>query len=147
MLDQHGGPSNQRPFTRIGIAGVSFLAALMMLAPARAVDCSSQDLPMIDMTICADQRLKDADSILNGAYVALMKKIEAPDQQRLRAAEKAWIAFRDSECLYRIGGEDQGGTLWPMLELRCKAELTEARATEIRGEIKCPSFDLSCTRN
>jgi uncharacterized protein YecT (DUF1311 family) len=99
MLDQHGGPSNQRPFTRIGIAGVSFLAALLMLAPARAVDCSSQDLPMIDMTMCADQRLKDADSNLNGAYVALMKKIEAPDQQRLRAAEKAWIAFRDSECL------------------------------------------------
>jgi uncharacterized protein YecT (DUF1311 family) len=116
-------------------------------APAPAVNCSSQDLPMIDMTMCADQRLKDADSDLNEAYAALMKKIEAPDQQRLRAAEKTWIAFRDSECLYRIGGKNQGGTLWPMLELRCKAELTEARAAEIRGEIRCPSFDLSCTRN
>jgi uncharacterized protein YecT (DUF1311 family) len=138
----------QRRLNCYEIAGAGFLAStLLALAPAWAVDCNSQDLPMIDMTMCADQHLKDADNSLNSAYAALMKKIDAPDQHRLRAAEKAWITFRDSECLYRIGGENQGGTLWPMLELRCKADLTEGRVTELRGEIKCASFDLSCTRN
>jgi uncharacterized protein YecT (DUF1311 family) len=49
-----------------------------------------------------------------------MKKFEAPDQKLLRDAEKAWIAFRDSECSYRIGSGDQGGTLRPMPKCAAK---------------------------
>jgi uncharacterized protein YecT (DUF1311 family) len=97
-----------------------------------ALDCKSQDLNVRDMTECADQQLKSADAELNAVYGALMKKIEAPDQKRLRDAERAWVASRDSERLFEIGGEDQGGTLWPMLELQCRTKLTEARVKDLR---------------
>jgi uncharacterized protein YecT (DUF1311 family) len=99
---------------------------------------------MRQLTECVDQRLKRADADLNTVYAAVQKKIEAADQKRLRDAERAWITFRDTECLYRIGGEHQGGTLWPMLELQCRADLTEARVKDLREQLKCPSFDLSC---
>jgi uncharacterized protein YecT (DUF1311 family) len=126
--------------TLLSLVGVYALGC----SAAHAADCKSQDLNMMEMTQCADQRLKSTDAELNTVYAALMKKIEAPDQKRLRDAERAWIAFRDSECLFRIGGEDQGGTLWPMLELQCKADMTEARVKDLREQVKCPSFDLSC---
>jgi uncharacterized protein YecT (DUF1311 family) len=138
-----------RPNTRLAIGALVLTAGLFVLGspPAQATDCSSQDLKMRELTECADQRLKRADADLNTVYAAVQKKIEAADRKRLRDAERAWITFRDAECLYRIGGEDygdQGGTLWPMLELQCRADLTEARVKDLREELKCPSFDLSC---
>jgi uncharacterized protein YecT (DUF1311 family) len=131
----------------LAISGVGFALSTTVVAHAQPLDCSGQELTTIGMTDCAEQRLKRADSDLNQAYAGLMKKIEASDQKLLRTAEKAWISFRDSECSYRIGSGDKGGTLRPMREMRCRAELTEARAKDFRTEIKCQSFDLSCTQD
>lgn len=96
-----------RPNTRLAVGALVLTASLFVLGcpPVRAADCNSQDLNMRQLTECADQRLKRADADLNTIYAAVQKKIEAPDQKRLRDAERAWMTFRDTECLYRIGAK------------------------------------------
>jgi uncharacterized protein YecT (DUF1311 family) len=87
---------------------------------------------MRQLTECADQHLWGADTDLSTRYTAVQKKIEAADQKRLRDAERAQITFHETEWRYGIGGEDQGGTPWPIPELKCWADLAEARIKDIR---------------
>jgi uncharacterized protein YecT (DUF1311 family) len=121
-----------------------FLAAFGSHA-AHAIDCKSQDLSMLEMTECADQDAKRADTELNTVYAALRKTIDPASQERLRDTQRAWIAFRDKECVFRTGGGlNQEGDIWPMLVLRCTRDLTEARTRNLQDQLKCQSWDESC---
>jgi uncharacterized protein YecT (DUF1311 family) len=127
------------------------VAAMMLVAvgwsagtePARALDCRNGS--QMDLTQCADQDARQADTALNEVYRSLMVKLDAANQTRLRDAQRAWVAFRDKECVFRTGGgTGQEGTIWPMLMLKCDTELTTARTRELRAQLKCQSWDLSC---
>ena len=110
---------------------------------ARAANCSPQTASQSELTECAEQDLGRADAKLNSVYRALMAKIDGANQARLRDAQRAWIAFRDKECVFRTGGGfDQPGTIWPMLVLQCRAELTRTRTYDLQEQLKCPSWDL-----
>lgn len=114
-------------------------------AVAHAADCASQNLSQLELNQCADQDAKQADTALNAVYAKLRQKIDPKNQTQLRDAQRAWIAFRDQECVFRTGGGmNQEGTIWPMLVLQCHAELTKARTEELQKQLKCPSWDLSC---
>ena len=52
----------------------------------------------------------------------------------LRAAQRAWIGYRDGQCTL-VGFEARGGTMEPMLVSGCKATLTRARTKELRDFI------------
>jgi uncharacterized protein YecT (DUF1311 family) len=128
-------------------SGVGFaLSTLVAVARAQPLDCSSQDLTTIGLTDCAEQRLTRADSALNEAYAALMKRLRHLTRSCCATLRKPGSRSAIASS-YRIGSGDQGGTLRPMLEMRCQSELTEARVKEFRKEIKCPSFDVSCTQD
>lgn len=122
------------------------MLAVWLAAPACwAADCGSQDLNQMQLTECANQAAKQADAELNRVYGALQGKIEPAAQQRLRDAQRAWIAFRDKECLFRTnGGADQPGSIWPMEVLDCTADLTRARIKDLKRQLACQSWDLSC---
>jgi uncharacterized protein YecT (DUF1311 family) len=51
--------------------------------------------------------------------------------KRLRAAQRAWMAFRDAECAV-AGYEALGGSMESMLVSGCVAQLTKRRAAELR---------------
>jgi uncharacterized protein YecT (DUF1311 family) len=53
----------------------------------------------------------------------------------LKKAQRAWIDYRDGHC-EGVSYEAAGGTMQPMLEAGCKADLTEKRVKELQELIK-----------
>lgn len=56
-----------------------------------------------DMNICAFQDYQRADAKLNAAYKKRVASLEKAQLERLRTAQRAWIAFRDAQCRYEAG--------------------------------------------
>lgn len=84
-----------------------------------------------------------ADAELNGNYKTLLSQLDAPDQQRLRDAQRAWIAFRDKECAFRTQG-GQSGAMDAATAADCVAELTRQRADALKRQLDCPEGDVTC---
>jgi len=92
-----------------------------------------------DMNQCAAREANEADADLNMIWREVLAHYQRADGgagsaegvKRLRAAQRAWIAFRDAECAV-AGYEALGGSLEPMLVSGCNAELTRRRAAELR---------------
>jgi len=84
-----------------------------------------------------------ADAELNASYKALLSQLGTPDQQRLRDAQRAWIAFRDKECAFRTQG-NQGGSVGAATAADCVGELTRQRAETLKRQLDCPEGDVSC---
>lgn len=84
-----------------------------------------------------------ADAELNASYKALLSQLGTPDQQRLRDAQRAWIAFRDKECAFRTQG-NQGGSVGAATAADCVGELTRQRAKALKRQLDCPEGDVSC---
>ncbi|WP_166145145.1 lysozyme inhibitor LprI family protein [Methylosinus sp. RM1] len=98
--------------------------------PPRAGSCWDGAISQRDMTDCAMNDFRAADEKLNKSYRAVACHLDPPEKAKLRAAQRAWIAFRDSDCAFWGGG---GGSIAPMNELLCRAQLSEARAKELDG--------------
>ena len=113
------------------------LVGLPGLAPAQGVDCGNA-MAQAELTFCAEQDWNGADDDLNDAYkaaMAVMKAVDADlpaDQQgaaaHLKAAQRAWVTFRDEACAAE-GYMMHGGSAEPMVIYGCRAGLTRERAT------------------
>lgn len=88
---------------------------------------------------------KKADAALNATYAQLMAKLSGRSGQKLKLAQRAWIAFRDAECALQ-GSAVEGGSAQPMVVATCMAGLTEQRVRELRAYLSCEEGDLACPR-
>ena len=86
-----------------------------------------------------------ADAAMNAQYRATlaamgrMDGLDAPDarsgpgyQDALLAAQRAWLAFRDAECVAE-GYQFRGGSAQGMAVAGCKATLTRARTAQLKA--------------
>jgi uncharacterized protein YecT (DUF1311 family) len=131
---------------------IAALAVMMTLAaagvraeearPYPVIDCGKFTTQM-DLNKCAVDNLKSADKALNSTYQALnAKQDSATSKQRLKAAQRAWIAFRDRECAFEVGPQEGGGTIWPMENAGCLEGITATRIRKLKQAISCTP--LSC---
>jgi len=105
--------------------------------PYPVTDCGKFTTQM-DLNECAVHNLKSADKALNEAYQALMaKQDEATSKQRLKAAQHAWIAYRDRECAFEVGPQETGGTIWPTENAGCLEAITVTRIRELKQAVSC----------
>lgn len=81
-----------------------------------------------DLTGCAGKDALSADEKLNKSFQAVMCHLGPEEKAQLRAAERAWIAFRDADCAFWGGG---GGSIAPMNALQCRTALSLERAKEL----------------
>ena len=93
-------------------------------APCRNVSIT------VAMENCFDQAYKTADSTLNQKYSQISKVLQPDDLQRLKAAQRLWIQFRDATCtaeshLYN------GGTASAPAYSACLEEVTRQRAADL----------------
>ncbi|QMW23802.1 lysozyme inhibitor LprI family protein [Sandaracinobacteroides saxicola] len=121
---------------------------VLLLAPlpaaAQPANCANA-VSQADMTACAAAGRSNADLRLNQSYARLRKGLSAGGQERLKASQRAWIAFRDLECQFRSNGAD-GGSAAPMVAATCAADLSRARTADLDRLGKCAEGDLSCPR-
>ena len=126
------------------------IAALALMMTLSAAGVRAEDAPpypvtdcgkfttQMDLNECAVGNLKSADGALNETYQALMaKQDEAVSKQRLKSAQRAWIAYRDRECAFEVGPQEGGGTIWPTENAGCLEEITATRIRELKQAIKC----------
>ncbi|WP_239025334.1 lysozyme inhibitor LprI family protein [Rhodoligotrophos defluvii] len=124
---------------------IIFAALAAMPAAAQSTTDCGNAKTQADMNQCAAQAFEKADAELNRVFQQLLGKLEQDGKGYARDAQRAWIAFRDKECVFRAGGPaDQGGSIWPMIYAECRAELTEDRVKQLQTQVKCPGGDLSC---
>jgi uncharacterized protein YecT (DUF1311 family) len=127
--------------------GLAVLALLVMAGGAQAADgkinCKSGDLNQMELDQCAGMDFTAADAKLNALYKTLMSKYDAPNQALLRTAQRAWLGFRDAECIYETN-LTVSGTINPMEDTICRTEKTNARIKELNTQLHCPEGDLSC---
>ena len=94
---------------------------------ADGVDCAKA-ITQTDMNICAGNRSEAADKKLNDVY----RKVSADEEgkDKLKAAQRAWIVFRDAECTFETA-ESEGGSIHPLEYSMCLTALTKARTKQL----------------
>lgn len=78
---------------------------------------------------CTGDELKKQDQRLNAAYGVLTKSADEDVVHKLKAAQRSWIQFRDSQC--ELSGAVAGGTLAALVVDSCHLKFTEQRAGEL----------------
>lgn len=78
------------------------------------------------MRECENARLKHADDGMNAAYRTLSAKLDPRGQEKLRAAQEAWLTYRSAEANFQADSA-RDGTLAPLIAASVAVELTEMR--------------------
>jgi uncharacterized protein YecT (DUF1311 family) len=124
------------------------LAMAAALLSAQEPDCRDpQD--QSSMNICADRDFRTADAELNRTYqraVAAARREDAALERNdpfpryepsLRAAQRAWVAFRDAQCIVEGMQDARGGSMEPMLVSGCMERMTRERINQfISAEVR-----------
>lgn len=112
-----------------------FVAAAC-IGTAAARDC--RDLAtQTDINQCAGDKFAQADKLLNEQYKSL-------SACNLAKSQRAWLAYRDAECLFQVGPRGEGGSLRPMANAACLEALTKERSLHLSYYLTCQEGDASC---
>lgn len=91
-----------------------------------------------ELNVCAFEVFTIADDEMNRLYREQMAYLtQAPIKERLKAAQKAWLSYRDASCLYENGTREESGSIWPMAQSACEANLTRQRNLVLKEYIAC----------
>jgi uncharacterized protein YecT (DUF1311 family) len=96
--------------------------------------CYDKAQTQLELNDCAGEELAAADAELNRVYQAILKKYKDDSRfiEKLRAAQRAWLAFRDAEFEAKFPASDGYGSIFPMCAAQYKAQLTRERVTRLR---------------
>lgn len=111
-------------------------------AQAQEVDCDNA-MTQSDMNYCSAMDYQAADDDLNQTYQELMAVLDQPDRTLLKAAQRAWVSYRDAQCTFDTAGTATG-SIHPMLLASCMASLTEQQTAQLKLSLNCEEGDLSC---
>ena len=105
-------------------------------AAAQADNCDTT-MAQQEMNRCADLAFQAADGELNDAYadaVAFARELDSAGaggvEDRLRKAQRAWVAYRDAACDADAFLFD-GGSMQPLIYSSCLSRLTELRRADL----------------
>ncbi len=86
----------------------------------------------VDLVNCSQKKLSEADAELNKTYKELISKMGDKNWElKLRAAQQAWIKFRDANCDYE--SEFSGGGSASTFEYNfCLGDMTTVRTKQLR---------------
>jgi uncharacterized protein YecT (DUF1311 family) len=127
------------------------LAAFALASPPAyaqdKLDCKTA-FTTVDLNACAEIELETADAALNAAYRQALAKIKKHDHEKpydakayetaFRAAQRAWIAYRDADCKGVVPFIAGGGTATTGEILGCLTDKTKARTAEIMTLVEAP---------
>ena len=126
-------------------AGLVLAAQLMFAGQAAAqdgIDCNP-DGNQLELNACAFADFKKADAALHVIWKKLLAALDgdAGAIKQTRAAQRAWITFRDAEVTAHFpleGDEDPRvmyGSMYPMSMHGVMTALTEQRTEQLRARL------------
>lgn len=106
--------------------------ASVQAAPATVLDrclASEAGASTMGQIQCIGDAVAVQDARLNKNYAKAMKGLTAAQQTKLRAAQRAWIAFKQADC--QSLQDDAWGSLSRVSANMCVLERTTERADEL----------------
>lgn len=113
---------------------IALALAIAVSASASATDCRDPQT-QADMTRCAGEDYARADRELNAVYAQVRSVLPETERERLKLAQRAWIASRDADCELEPYGA-RGGSMEPMLVAACKADRTTQRTKWLKSLVE-----------
>lgn len=98
----------------------------------------------VEMGACGQYAYGYADRLLNKTYKQLKDSLDAEGRVLLRNAQRAWVNFRDAECLHERDLA-RGGTMAGLLQLGCLESMTSERTAELetyKAGLEAPLDDV-----
>jgi uncharacterized protein YecT (DUF1311 family) len=113
-------------------------------AQKKAANPYDKAVSQIELNACSAEQYRKADERLNALYASLMNSLRSGAQQgsdderkyqeiaiqKLTAAEKEWIKYRDLHC-DAVKQQFEGGSIAPMMWSSCMEQVTNDRILEI----------------
>lgn len=118
------------------------LAVLLGASSAWASDCAAAN-DQASLNQCTASDYAAQDKRLNQVYGQYRARLTPEQKQQLKAAQLAWIEFRDLSCAFETSSV-QGGSAYPMVLNGCLAAKTTMRIEELQRLADCPEGDLGC---
>ena len=85
---------------------------------------------MRDMRRCLEGELRSSEARLNDEYQSLLRSLQNPEP--LRQAQRAWLRFRELDCIYATSGIEKDGSLYPDAMTACMIDLDEKRIRDLQ---------------
>ena len=117
------------------LIGLALIATCVFAQGTKKPTPCADDQTQADMNICWGKEYKAADATLNQVYGQLMRKLDDADRTQLKQVEAAWLKYRDANCEF-VADQYKGGSIRPMIEAMCLADVTRNRTTELKNQIK-----------
>jgi len=120
---------------------VTTVVILLLLCPAAAraqtqedpCDPEAQRSPQL--MACAERQFKEATAELKRVRAQLYEDFEPRSRVKFRAAERQWLGYRQSNCDTEASIYE-GGTIQPLIQLRCLTRVTLERVGELKAQIQ-----------
>ncbi len=109
--------------------------SLAALGQTQEDPCDPEAQRSPQLMACAERKFKEATAELKRVRAELYEDLEPRSRVKLRAAERLWLSYRKSNCDTEASIYE-GGTIQPLIELRCMARVTLERAGELRAQIQ-----------
>ena len=106
-------------------------ALFLILGFAASIPLTANALTQTEMNITAGKAYDRADKTMTAAYKKLMTVLTAKQKKQLKAAQVAWIKFRDAETVM-LSGQVEGGSIYPLVFNTNLKEITERRTKELK---------------
>ncbi|MES2569949.1 MAG: lysozyme inhibitor LprI family protein [Verrucomicrobiota bacterium] len=106
---------------------ILFLACLLSAAHGQSQS---------EMNEQARKNFEKVDARLNSVYKKLIATLDSESQVKLKAAQRAWIAFRDAEAEFKADLAARGGSMAPMIHSATAADLTEKRLRQLEAALQ-----------
>ena len=99
--------------------------------------CLEKGKTQAEMNACANEEAARADAELNSTYRTLLSKAAAQPEAvvKIKAAERAWIAYRDAFVDAMFPAKDKQaeyGSMFPMQVALLRAKLTQQQVAALK---------------
>lgn len=120
------------------VVGAFLMAHSHALADRGCADINTQS----GINKCANANYAHADGAMQAVYDRLQRQSDSDGKERLRNAQRAWIAFRDNWCRY-VSRQTEGGSMHPSVVATCLIKLTQEQTERLTYQLTCNS-DTDC---
>ena len=108
---------------------MKYLIALLLVAlSASPVFAQSQS----EMNREAAASFVKADVELNRVYAKVLTSLDDEGRAKLKAAQRAWVIFRDAQAAFEMDFEARGGSMGPLIYEGFRARVTKARVAQFK---------------
>jgi uncharacterized protein YecT (DUF1311 family) len=122
---------------RFVLTCVCLLLPLAARAQQPEESCFEKANTQLESNECAAKEYAEADAELNRVYKTILEKYKKDPLflDKLRAAQRAWLAYRDAEIEAKYPHADEPryyGSIFPMCDGLYRAQLTQERVEKLR---------------